>query len=58
MRTRRLAAQSAREVALVAGEAASLLRSGDVVAVPTETVYGLACDALNAEAATKVFAAK
>ena len=58
MRTRRLASQSAREVALTAGEAASLLRSGDVVAVPTETVYGLACDALNAEAATKVFAAK
>ena len=35
-----------------------LLRAGEVVAVPTETVYGLACDALNAAAAAKVFAAK
>jgi L-threonylcarbamoyladenylate synthase len=58
MKTRRLVAQSAGEIALAAGEAASLLRAGEVVAVPTETVYGLACDALNAEAAARVFASK
>ena len=58
MKTRRLVAQSAEEIALAAGEAASLLRAGEVVAVPTETVYGLACDALNAGAAARVFAAK
>ena len=30
-------------------EAVKLLRAGDIVALPTETVYGLAADALNAE---------
>ena len=53
-----LSAHSAPEIAHSAREAASLLRAGEVVAVPTETVYGLACDALNASAAAKVFAAK
>lgn len=38
--------------------AASLLRSGECVALPTETVYGLAADALNPAAAGKVFAIK
>lgn len=39
-------------------EAAALLRAGDVVAFPTETVYGLGADATNATAVAKVFAAK
>ena len=39
-------------------EAVRLLSAGDIVALPTETVYGLAADALNAEAVAKVFAAK
>ena len=39
-------------------EAVKLLKNGEVVALPTETVYGLAADALNAEAVAKVFAAK
>lgn len=39
-------------------EAARLLRAGEVVALPTETVYGLAADALNPEAVAKVFEAK
>lgn len=38
--------------------AADLLRAGEIVAVPTETVYGLAADALNTAALAKVFAAK
>ena len=38
--------------------AADLLRAGEIVAVPTETVYGLAADALNPVALAKVFAAK
>lgn len=38
--------------------AESLLRAGECVALPTETVYGLAADALNPEAAAKVFAIK
>jgi L-threonylcarbamoyladenylate synthase len=39
-------------------EASSLLRAGEIVALPTETVYGLAADAFNADAVAKVFAAK
>jgi L-threonylcarbamoyladenylate synthase len=39
-------------------EACALLRAGEIVALPTETVYGLAADALNPEAVAKVFAAK
>lgn len=39
-------------------EAAALLRAGEVVGLPTETVYGLAADAFNAAAVAKVFAAK
>uniref|UniRef100_UPI00117D31AF L-threonylcarbamoyladenylate synthase n=1 Tax=Nitrospira cf. moscoviensis SBR1015 TaxID=96242 RepID=UPI00117D31AF len=31
---------------------------GGLVAFPTETVYGLGCDALNPDAAAKVFEAK
>jgi L-threonylcarbamoyladenylate synthase len=38
--------------------ACALLRAGEIVALPTETVYGLAADALNPEAIAKVFAAK
>ena len=39
-------------------EAAELLRAGEIVGMPTETVYGLAADALNEQAVGKVFAAK
>lgn len=39
-------------------QAVTLLRAGDVVALPTETVYGLAADAFNAAAVAKIFAAK
>ncbi|MEZ4789753.1 MAG: L-threonylcarbamoyladenylate synthase [Flavobacteriales bacterium] len=38
--------------------AAELLRKGEVVAIPTETVYGLAANAFDAEAVLKVFTAK
>lgn len=38
--------------------AVELLRSGEIVAVPTETVYGLAADALNPEAVAKIYEAK
>jgi L-threonylcarbamoyladenylate synthase len=39
-------------------EAAALIRSGGLVAFPTETVYGLGADAANPDAVAKVFAAK
>jgi L-threonylcarbamoyladenylate synthase len=39
-------------------QAAALLRAGETVALPTETVYGLAANALDAAAVTRVFAVK
>jgi L-threonylcarbamoyladenylate synthase len=39
-------------------EAAEALARGDIVAFPTETVYGLGANALDARAVAKVFAAK
>ena len=39
-------------------EAARLVLAGEPVAVPTETVYGLAADATNAEAVAQIYAAK
>ncbi len=38
--------------------AAEILKKGGVVGIPTETVYGLAADALNGEAVAKIFRAK
>ena len=38
--------------------AVGLLEKGEVVALPTETVYGLGADAMNSEAVAKIFAAK
>jgi len=37
---------------------AEILKKGGTAAIPTETVYGLAANALSAEAAAKIFAAK
>ncbi len=39
-------------------EAAARIARGDLVAVPTETVYGLAADATDAEAVARIYAAK
>lgn len=39
-------------------QAAALLRAGEVVGMPTETVYGLAANALDGAAVAKIFAAK
>ena len=39
-------------------EAQSLLKSGKLVAIPTETVYGLAANALNADAVIHIFETK
>jgi L-threonylcarbamoyladenylate synthase len=38
--------------------AVALLRAGNIIGLPTETVYGLAADATNATAIAKIFAAK
>jgi L-threonylcarbamoyladenylate synthase len=39
-------------------QAVNILRTGGLVAFPTETVYGLGADARNSEALAKIFAAK
>lgn len=39
-------------------EAAALIRAGQLVAVPTETVYGLAANATDAEAVARIYEAK
>lgn len=54
MKTLRLDANEPADVQL-AGE---LLQAGELVAVPTETVYGLAAYASNPEAVAKIFQAK
>jgi L-threonylcarbamoyladenylate synthase len=54
LQTRRLDATRPDDI----DAAVSLLRAGKLVAVPTETVYGLAADASNAEAVRSIFVAK
>lgn len=39
-------------------KAADIIRKGEIVAIPTETVYGLAADAFNIQAVLKTFKAK
>ena len=39
-------------------EAAAFLRAGELVAFPTETVYGLGADAFNTDAVAQIFTAK
>jgi L-threonylcarbamoyladenylate synthase len=47
-----------RDAAEAMDEALALLRAGEIVAIPTETVYGLAGDATNGAAVAKIFEAK
>jgi len=53
-RTQQLKASSPSDIAT----AAELLRGGKLVAIPTETVYGLAANALDANAVESIFVAK
>ncbi len=39
-------------------EAAAIIRDGGIVVFPTETVYGIGADALNADACARIFAVK
>jgi L-threonylcarbamoyladenylate synthase len=48
----------AEERAKATERSVALLQKGELVALPTETVYGLAADALNAVAVAKIFEAK
>jgi L-threonylcarbamoyladenylate synthase len=46
------------EIGVDIDKAKMLLEQGDLVGIPTETVYGLAANALNAEAVVKIFHTK
>lgn len=48
----------AQPTAATIEEAAALLRAGELVAFPTETVYGLGADATNGVAVARIFEAK
>ena len=39
-------------------EAAAIIRAGGLVGIPTETVYGLGANGLNAQAVRRIFEAK
>lgn len=50
--------QGKLDSAITVERAAEILRSGGLVALPTETVYGLGANALDSKAVAKIFAAK
>lgn len=50
--------QNNEQDAELMSKAAAFIQAGEVVAFPTETVYGLGADGLNGEAVAKIFAAK
>jgi L-threonylcarbamoyladenylate synthase len=56
VKTETISANESRGMAIE--KAGMLLRGGEIVALPTETVYGLAADALNWIAVAKIFEAK
>jgi L-threonylcarbamoyladenylate synthase len=58
MRARRLPVDPSTPDRRVVDEAAAIIRAGGLVAFPTETVYGLGADALNAAAVARIFDAK
>jgi L-threonylcarbamoyladenylate synthase len=58
MNTQLLPTSTPLERAAAVDAAVRLLQAGEVVALPTETVYGLAADATRADAVVKIFEAK
>ena len=58
MKTEILSTHTPELFAAAVKHAAELLRAGEVVALPTETVYGLAANALDEKAVAKIFQVK
>lgn len=58
MRAELLSTHTPALFAAAVQRAAELLRAGEVVALPTETVYGLAANALDAKAVAKIYEIK
>ena len=47
-----------KDPAIILNEALQVLRNGGIILYPTDTVWGIGCDATNPEAVRKVFAVK
>jgi L-threonylcarbamoyladenylate synthase len=58
MRTVRLTVDPRHPQPDIVAQAAAVLKAGGVVAFPTETVYGLGANALDAESVARIFTAK
>ena len=58
METLTLGTGNSQEMRVAIDKAVDHLEKGSIVALPTETVYGLAANALNAEACASIFEAK
>jgi L-threonylcarbamoyladenylate synthase len=58
MKTEVLATDTAALFQAAVRRAVELLRAGEVVALPTETVYGLAANALNSKAVSRIYEIK
>ncbi|MBM3831917.1 MAG: threonylcarbamoyl-AMP synthase [Verrucomicrobia bacterium] len=58
MRARVLSTETPALFAEAVRQAAALLRSGGVIGIPTETVYGLAANAFDSEAVARIFTIK
>lgn len=58
MKTKYLKIDDRKSLTSQLAEAARILRTGGLVAFPTETVYGLGANALDADAAARIYAAK
>ena len=58
MTTEILPTETPGQLTEAVNRAVELLNAGEAVALPTETVYGLAANALNPDAVAKIFAAK
>jgi L-threonylcarbamoyladenylate synthase len=58
MQTVLLVTSTTRDRTRAVAEAVALLKRGEIVALPTETVYGLAADAMNPIAVARIFEAK
>src|SRR5207302_9336719 len=58
MKTQSLFVDAQAPAANMIAQAAAVLRAGGLVAFPTETVYGLGANALDAAAVARIFTAK
>ena len=58
MMTRRIRIDPVKPDPEIISQAGNIIRSGGLVAFPTETVYGLGANALDSDAVSKIYAAK